>query len=97
ILPSQHPSLSWYVVSRVSASNRNSPSPMHAGGDALARSDVLTGEVVCQPELAQVERRVPDALDKGLPPGDLRHLPRAPQLLRRAKTLVQRCRRESRK
>ena len=66
---------------------------MHAGcGDGLARSDVLTGEVMRQPELAQMERRVPNALDKGFTPGDLPHLPCAPQLLRWPKTPIQRCR-----
>src|SRR5437868_12599126 len=47
---------------------------------------------MCQPEFAQVERRMPNALDEGFPPRDLPHLPCAPQLLRWPKTLIQRCR-----
>src|SRR2546426_6831253 len=43
-------------------------------------------EVARQPELAQMERGVPDALHQGVTAGDLMRRGRAPERLQRAKT-----------
>src|SRR2546428_13425432 len=52
------------------------------------------GEIARQPKLAEMERRVPDALDESVAPGDLMRLPRAPELLRRQDPPVELCRRQ---